>query len=332
MTRPGTRLVGLDALRGMAALFVTLLHLDGLYEVPSYFEHADLMVDFFFMLSGYIMARTYEGRLGHGLDAVHFFNLRFRRLWPPLAVGVAIGAALRLGTGYPMLDVVILLMFGLLLLPNQVLAYDPFDLNPPQWSVTLELVANVLHASFLWRVGLRALLGVALLSGLIMWFWPTGFRDHPNLSFWLVTARVLLPYCIGIAIWRLLGDRPRLPFAVAFLGLPAIMMGCWLIWPDGDMTYYVPIVAFLLPVVLIAGLGCHVGGRIGQVAAFAGALSFPLYAVHHPTIKIVQLAGGPQWLALLVSLIVSMIVSALLEKRSARKRRRNAPATSRMAI
>jgi peptidoglycan/LPS O-acetylase OafA/YrhL len=325
------RLVGLDALRGIAALFVTLLHLDGLYQVPSYFEHADLMVDFFFMLSGYIMARTYENRLGE-IGTIQFVSLRFRRLWPPIAIGVLIGAVFRLSTEYVWQDVTILLGIGLLLAPNEIMAHDPFDLNPPEWSATIELVANLTHALILRRLGVRALLGVALLSAMIMLFWANGFPARPELSFGLNTARVLLSYSIGIAIWRVLGDQPRLPFWIAVTGLPGIMMGCWLIWPQGDMTFYVPIIAFLLPIVLIAGLNAPRSKPIVRLSTAAGALSFPLYAVHYPIMSVVHVAHGPKWLAFCGALTVAFVVAVLLGNKLGRKAGNERTARSALAV
>src|SRR5262245_61697811 len=91
------RLYGLDALRGVAALAVLFHHYEVIFGSTHYFSRAYLAVDVFFMISGYVMARTYEGRLGNSLSAVQFLWIRIKRLWPTMAVGTTIGAFLMVG-------------------------------------------------------------------------------------------------------------------------------------------------------------------------------------------------------------------------------------------
>ena len=86
------RLHGLDTMRGIAALCVFAFHLHGIYpETPSIWGKGYLAVDFFMMLSGYVMARTYEERMRGGLGAGNFVLIRYRRLWLTMAVGSLIG-------------------------------------------------------------------------------------------------------------------------------------------------------------------------------------------------------------------------------------------------
>ncbi|RWH17217.1 acyltransferase family protein, partial [Mesorhizobium sp.] len=82
----GARLYGLDALRGVAALAVALHHFAHAYHLPPLPINPFLAVDLFFILSGFVMARTYEGRLRNGLTTVRFIGLRYRRLFMPLAI------------------------------------------------------------------------------------------------------------------------------------------------------------------------------------------------------------------------------------------------------
>ncbi|RWD64150.1 MAG: acyltransferase, partial [Mesorhizobium sp.] len=74
----GGRLYGLDALRGVAAVAVALQHLMRIYHLPEAPLNPFLAVDLFFILSGFVMARTYEDRLRRGLSAVGFIGLRYR--------------------------------------------------------------------------------------------------------------------------------------------------------------------------------------------------------------------------------------------------------------
>ena len=74
----------LDSWRGIAALMVALshLHVHGhLFEL-SIVRNAWLFVDFFFVLSGFVIAHAYADRLGNGEQLVVFTIRRFGRLWP----------------------------------------------------------------------------------------------------------------------------------------------------------------------------------------------------------------------------------------------------------
>ena len=87
------RLSGLDVLRGIAALWVLHYHtikvvLDG----HNFGSRGYLAVDFFFMLSGYVMARSYEDKFRQGYGLKSFFTARYRRVWPTMAIGGLISA------------------------------------------------------------------------------------------------------------------------------------------------------------------------------------------------------------------------------------------------
>jgi peptidoglycan/LPS O-acetylase OafA/YrhL len=81
----------LDFLRGVAALCVLLLHwFDGIGL--RWFGRAGLCVDFFFVLSGFVIAHSYADRLAGGkMSRIHFVWVRFVRLYPMVAAGVAFG-------------------------------------------------------------------------------------------------------------------------------------------------------------------------------------------------------------------------------------------------
>ncbi len=82
----------LDGLRGVAAIAVVVVHapmLMGSIEAPS----AGLAVDLFFVMSGFIIAHAYEGKLRDGMTAGHFIALRLARLYPLYLLGLVLGMA-----------------------------------------------------------------------------------------------------------------------------------------------------------------------------------------------------------------------------------------------
>lgn len=74
----------LDGWRGACALLVALFHLDAywhFYETPL-IRNAWLFVDFFFVLSGFVISHAYRGRLSNWREARSFVVRRVGRLWP----------------------------------------------------------------------------------------------------------------------------------------------------------------------------------------------------------------------------------------------------------
>jgi peptidoglycan/LPS O-acetylase OafA/YrhL len=95
------RFVALDAWRGIAALMVALYRLEAdgwLYSLP-FIRNAYLFVDFFFVLSGFVIAHAYLGRLGTGTSQMVFLVRRFGRVWPLHAFLLALFVSFELGRG-----------------------------------------------------------------------------------------------------------------------------------------------------------------------------------------------------------------------------------------
>ncbi|KAH2558053.1 hypothetical protein KXV42_008944, partial [Aspergillus fumigatus] len=87
-----SRLHLLDALRGIAAIGVVLHHEAPLYGAPGLFPRAYLAVDFFFALSGFVIAHAYDRRMAEGLGFGGFMLRRFVRLHPIVPLATLIGA------------------------------------------------------------------------------------------------------------------------------------------------------------------------------------------------------------------------------------------------
>lgn len=278
------RLYGLDLLRGVAALIVLVMHAAG-------FAGGHLAVDFFFMLSGFVMTRTYEQRLREGRIApLRFVAMRFARLWPVMAIGAALGLNVALAAGTP--PDALLVPFALaLLLPGS--ASTPYLLNLPAWSIFYEVLANAIHALGLARLGNRALAGVlaVMLAGFLAAFAVTGFPRilaETSVAMQLaVVFRALLSYGIGMLAFRLVGDHPpvRVPLWCGLLLLPGyVALVSWWAFP----LWPVPFVLVVAPLVLLSGLDRTAPPRLSHIL---GTISFPLYAVHFPILSAAALAG-----------------------------------------
>ena len=87
----------LDALRGVAAIMVLIMHTFEMYCEGDYHKlfinHGYLAVDFFFMLSGYVMAHAYDDRWDR-MTVLDFAKRRLIRLHPLILLGMTLGALL----------------------------------------------------------------------------------------------------------------------------------------------------------------------------------------------------------------------------------------------
>jgi peptidoglycan/LPS O-acetylase OafA/YrhL len=295
------RLQGLDALRGLAAVLVVLLHFKGFYRLGWQINTAGLAVDFFFMLSGYVMARTYEERLNSGcIGTVDFIRARYRRLWPTLALGTLLGLlhlAATQGLDGPML---LALVLSLAMLPNFTPNYGYYPFNGPAWSLFYEIFANVLHGAVFARAASRTLLAIAVLSTAMIWLGTRDLGHVPRgtLDPYYSIFRVMGPYLIGVVLYRKVRDRPvsRIPFWTALGALPAYMALSVIVTIPFAYQIFVLAVA---PLMVVGGLNYR--GPAGP-AAFSGGISYPLYATHMPVLLISIEFGLPPLAAFAIAM------------------------------
>jgi peptidoglycan/LPS O-acetylase OafA/YrhL len=318
------RLHGLDAMRGIAALAVCAFHLPGIYPAfPAWFGKGYLAVDFFMMLSGYVMARTYEARLRGGLGTGQFVFVRYQRLWLTMAVGSLIGIGyLWSATAGDPAWFALGFALNIMLLPAPV-NNELTPLNSPGWSIFYELVANAVHAAFLWRLSNRALVGViaVLLIPLAIFARMAGDLDFGALTVHAGPAvvRSLASYSIGVLLWRLWQDEPPLavPPFFAMIVLPLLMSSSL---PGFGWLFDLAFILVLCPILIAGGLCLRSAPRW---AVWSGMVSFPLYAVHMSTFRASFMAGLGPWTALLIALTAAVLLTWWLSARERRGKARS---------
>jgi peptidoglycan/LPS O-acetylase OafA/YrhL len=266
------------------------------------------------MLSGFVMARTYERRMEQGLRAGTFLAMRWRRLWPMAALGVVLAFVVGAIWSRPEAGGWLALVGALLFLPYP--AASLFPLNGPRWSLFAELVANVIHAAVLARLRQRGLIVlIAGLAGLLMVLiiplddWPYPGRLN---SFVPGMVRVMLAYCLGIALWRGFGERPVVRLRLPVLGLT--MAGMIYLGGLIDPVLFGPLFVLLVcPLLVLGGATCPVDGRAARWCSAAGTMSYPLYAIHTPLVMAAYYAGLPALAVLTLALgLVALWVAGLV--------------------
>ena len=220
----GMLLPELVSVRGLAALWILFAHTTMMVMPNAYphaIEYSRIVVDLFFILSGFVLAHMYdpawkEGRFRYG----QFLIRRLARLWP-LHLATTLGAAgLLLGARMIGRDLDVPHTFGNFLLTNALLhsvwLTDGLVWNWPSWSVSAEWIAYLmiplyfLAADRVRGTATRIVVALAL-------FAAASFASHAVLDENLVSltfdggaARLVPSFFAGILLRRIFDDVPAL--------------------------------------------------------------------------------------------------------------------------
>jgi peptidoglycan/LPS O-acetylase OafA/YrhL len=284
------RFPALDGLRGLAAFSVVLMHVTDPFNL-GLVRHGYLAVDFFFVLSGLVVAHAYEQRLRRG-DLAEFTRARLIRLYPLILIGVALGAVVAL-IGWRIKSETRLLPISaiwpaigltLLLAPVRMLGSPvPFPLNPPLWSMAYELMANAVYG-LIARHLTRLRLGLIIATCGMALAWLTwrehGFvQDASRTATAFNSVRVGFGFFAGCALARCQRLPPLniLASAAAVISVLCAPAG-WMIDLAATLFVFPALIAFSVTAPL---------GRVGErIADYLGRISYPLYVLHYPFVPI----------------------------------------------
>jgi peptidoglycan/LPS O-acetylase OafA/YrhL len=240
---------------------------------------------------------------------------RFWRLVPTMWIGILLGAAYAWWSGNT--DILGLqLAFALAFLPVALGPFGIFMLNGVQWSLFFELFANAAHATVLWQLRTKTLAAYAAIAFAILsvaaWHFGTACVGDRGPSFVAGFARVFAPYIAGMVLFRLKDRLPTVHVWPASLLVGIVLVAGWV-----GPKWIVELLAIaLMPVVLIGGI--QRGSMCPRLAQRAGWLSYPLYAVHLPTLYFVHRFAADSWAGFAVgaglSIAVAWVVAWLVSK------------------
>lgn len=342
----------LDGLRGVAALTVVAFHL---FEAHSFgnpltqvINHGYLAVDFFFMLSGFVIGYAYDDRWDR-MTIGSFLKRRLIRLHPMVIMGSVVGAALFYLQGCdalypgmmdtPVWELLLLMVWGFTLLPLP-LKWDVrgwmemHPLNGPAWTLYYEYIANLLYALFVRRLGKRALAVLVALFACLTLHYALTAPNGNMVGGWALNweqqgvgfTRLLYPFFCGLLLSRLgwLIRVKRRAFwycallIVVVLALPRFG-GEDHYWVNG--LYEACCILFIFPVIVSMGAGGKVtGARSTAVCKFLGDISYPIYITHYPLVYIytawvanhqVSIADGAPIMALTYVAAIALAYTSL---------------------
>lgn len=309
----------LDGLRGVAAILVVWYHVfegfqfAGNKPVIDFINHGYLAVDFFFMLSGFVIGYAYDDRWGKSLTMGGFFRRRLIRLHPMVMLGALIGTVSFLLTGMERWDgthstlllTLIALVCSWLMIPalpgmqRDVRGNgEMFPLNGPCWSLFFEYIGNILYALIIRRLSTRALAWLtALLCCALTWFAATNQSGYGSIGVgWTLdttnllggTLRMLCPFTIGMLMSRVF--KPIKNVRGAFWICTIILLVLFHVpFIDGGTPmslngiFEVACIICIFPIIVWLGAsGTTTDNTSRRICRFLGDISFPLYIVHYP--------------------------------------------------
>jgi len=314
----GRRYAALDAWRGLAALSVVYGHQTAGRVGASLFIAFYLAVDFFFVLSGFVLAHRYWDELVR--ERKPFYPVlvaRVARLYPAhvfvlfallIAFGIEAIPAYRGGTpllaawreaippfpGGPGLPTFLL---NLLLLQNVGLTPTGLTWNVPSWSISVEFFGSlaVLGLIAFWRrPGVRiALVAVACAGyGLVLAF-KDGILDATYETLWHAVNLGLVRAIAGIAagVLCLLFVRryltSRMPATLLATLLELLAIACVVVLMLRPQYHDTRDILFPLAALLLVAVFSLEAGAVSRTLRLApllylGSLSYAIYLVHWP--------------------------------------------------
>jgi peptidoglycan/LPS O-acetylase OafA/YrhL len=304
----------LDGLRGSAAFLIVIFHLFnysfGFHGPYAIVKHAHLAVDFFFALSGFVVAYAYDDRWNR-MTILQFFRIRLIRLHPLVLVGATLGLLFYLFDPFskmmnngPLSMVLLAYLTSLLLLPSPPVGgrhNESQALNGPAWSLMQEYLGNIAYALILRRLRAATLGIIFAISGLgLIWVANSkgsldGGWDYPNI--WMAPLRLTVSFVLGLWLYRI-HERVRLP-KIGLLLLSIVLVVCFQMPKfsksgalDWNGLYEAACVLFLFPLIILCGAHSEAGRGMIRLCKFSGRLSYPLYITH---IGFVYVLAGYAW-------------------------------------
>ncbi len=305
----------LDGLRGVAAVVVVAFHLFETHStshLDQIINHGYMAVDFFYVLSGFVIGYAYDDRWGK-MTLGDFFKRRLIRLHPMVIMGMIIGAIgfYFQASGYwpgishlPVWKMILVMLIGFTLFPVptslEIRGWgEMHPLNGPAWSLFFEYIANILYALFVRKFSNKVIAILVFIAGCALIHLAVtspngdvigGWSIEPS-QFRIGLTRLMFPFFAGLLLSRLVKPTHiKQAFllcsllVVIILSIPRIG-GSGHLWMNG--LYDSLSIIFIFPLIVYLGASGEVKGKYAsRIAKFLGDISYPIYITHYPLIYI----------------------------------------------
>lgn len=303
----------LDGLRGVAAIIVVMFHILETFTNGDHskqiINHGYLAVDFFFVLSGFVIGYAYDDRWGK-MTLGGFFKRRLIRLHPMIIMGMLIGAVtfyfqdsffFPAIAGTPVWKLTMIMLIGVTLIPvgssMDIRGWQEMHpLNGPAWSLFFEYIANILYALFIRKFSNKVLAVLVFIAGAALIHLAVtspngdvigGWSLEPN-QFRIGLTRLLYPFFAGLLLSRI-AKPGKIKNAFLWSSLLLIILlfmpriGGANLWQNG--IYDSLTIIFIFPLIVFIGASGNITGKVStKINRFLGDISYPIYIIHYPFI------------------------------------------------
>lgn len=305
----------LDGLRGVAAVMVVAFHLfeaNATSHLDQIMNHGYLAVDFFYVLSGFVIGYAYDDRWGK-MTLVDFFKRRLIRLHPMIIMGMVIGA---LGFYFqdcglwpgisevPVWKMLIIMVIGFTLIPVPISMdirgwNEMHPLNGPGWSLFFEYIANIFYGLFIRKFSNIALSVLVFIAGAALIHLAVTSPQGDIIGGWSLDStqlhigftRLMYPFFAGLLLSRIVKPT-QINHAFLFCSLMIVIIlsiprvgGSEHLWMNG--LYDSLSIIFLFPLIVYLGASGEVKGKYAsKISKFLSDISYPIYITHYPLIYI----------------------------------------------
>ena len=287
----------LDGLRGLAAIAVVIFHFMEIAITDyskNFIGHGYLAVDFFFCLSGFVIAYAYDAK-AKDVGITQFFKLRLIRLHPLVIIGSVLGLLtfildpfVSLYPVYGFGKTALLFLSSLFLIPYPIVEerfFNLFNLNAPSWSLFWEYIANIFYIFLLYKIGKKYLLILTLIAAGLLFYVAT---KTTNLSggwggttFWDGGARVFYSFLAGMLVYRF---NWIIKNKLGFIGVSILLLLAFLMPYSNEYNWITePIIVLIyFPLLVALGAGTTLTSSFEKLCKLSGEISYPLYMTHYP--------------------------------------------------
>ena len=303
----------LDGLRGVASFLVVIMHVCEAHSTSSLnmlLNHGYLAVDFFFLLSGFVIGYAYDDRWSK-MTLSGFFKRRLIRLQPMVVMGSVIGAIFfyfqdspiwpAIHT-VPVWNMLLIMVIGATLIPIPTSMdirgwQEMHPLDGPAWSLFFEYIANILYALFVRKFSKTALSIFVFAAAVLLVQYAVTSDSGDLIGGWSITSlqlrigftRLLFPFFAGLLLSRQIKTTTVHHaflwcsiLLFIFLAIPRIG-GETHRWWNG--LYEASVVILVFPLIVYMGASGKLTNKLStRICTFFGDISYPLYITHYPLI------------------------------------------------
>lgn len=300
----------LDGLRGVAAVIVVWFHLcepHASSHITQLINHGYLAVDFFFLLSGFVIGYAYDDRWNK-LTIGSFLRRRVERLQPLVILGMTLGAIGFYFTdstiwpeihAVPLWKMLLVMLIGYTILPvplsMDIRGWEEMHpLNSVAWSLFFEYIANILYATGIRKLPNKALAVLVALAAAALTYFAVTNANGDVTGGWTLSVeqvkvgltRVMYPFFAGLLLsrlgWKIHVSNAFLWCSVllaAVLFMPRVG-GAEHLWMNG--LYESICIIIIFPVIVLMGAGAKVNTtKEMKICKSLGDISYPLYITHY---------------------------------------------------